>query len=389
MKELLRVSQEAEKQRKLMGLDDRTLRQMAEVREELDRIGEYRTHLAIPHDLQNLVEGMRSVAREQAALALGPLMGSIADANLAALNLGAAFTYQQPAIDLAAMAGVRAYEWQKAIGGLGGIPIERYLADHFEFLSERSVLAQANLVGINLASHVPNLDVAANILTDYRSNFEGLSSSYKDLFESFAIPATNILNLPPRLTEFPTFEYFNEVELLSTTVEREDESEFTEQIVVFREEIRVETPDLVIVQLGKANPKWIKMLEGARQSLRSDNPDRIRHSITSLRELVREIMHFLSPEDDLRAWSNSADHFANNRPTRKARLQYIAREIDHGPFGEFVKKDIESMIAMINLFQAGTHAADTKLTEPQVAALLARVEGVVLFLFTIANPLND
>jgi hypothetical protein len=44
---------------------------------------------------------------------------------------------------------------------------------------------------------------------------------------------------------------------------------------------------------------------------------KIRHSITSLKELIRDIMHFLSPEKELRKWGNSSDHFADNRPTEK------------------------------------------------------------------------
>jgi len=386
LKELLRLSEEAERRRILMGVDDRSIRQAIEVSNEIDRIQKYRADLAMPAEVQNHIDQMRSVVNERAALAAAPLMESIAAANTAAFGLVEPFTLDQSAIDLAKIATGHGNEWRKMLDAYGGISINKYLEDQFKFLSERSFLAQTNLAGIDLATRVPNLGVAENVLASSRLAFNSFSESYKDLFESYSVPATTILNLPPRLTEFPTYEYFNEVELLSTTAEHNDKGEFTEQIVVVREEIREETTDLVAVRLQSANPDWIRMLEGARQSLRSDNPDKIRHSITSLRELVREIMHHLSPEDDLRAWSTSADHFTNNGPTRKARLQYITREIDHGKFSDFVRKDVESMLEMINLFQAGTHAANSSLTDQQVAALLARVEGAVLFLFAIANP---
>ena len=385
LKELLRLSEEADKQRKLMGVDDRSLRQAIEVSNDIDRINKHRANLMMPAQVQDQIDQMRAAMNERAALAMAPLMESIAAANTAAFGLVDVFRLNQAAIDLTSIGAMHADDWRKTLGAYGGISINKYLEDQFKFLSERSFLAQVNLAGIDLATRVPNLGIAENVLSSSLAAFDSFSESYKQLFESYSVRATTLLDIPPHLTEFPTYEYFNEVELLSTTAEHDDQGEFTEQIVIVREEIREETTDLVTVRLQSANPDWIKMLEGARQSLRSDNPDKIRHSITSLRELVREIMHHLSPEDDLRAWSTSADHFANNRPTRKARLQYIARDIDHGKFSDFVRKDIESMIEMINLFQSGTHASNSPLTEQQVAALLARVEGAVLFLFAIAN----
>lgn len=389
LKELLRISEEAERSRKLMGVDDRALRQAIEVRNEVDRINKSRADLLMPAELQKQIEQMHSAINERAALAMAPLMDSIAAANTAALGLTDAFRIDKVAIDLANIGRVRADEWRRTLDAYGGISINRYLEDQFKFLAERSFLAQANLAGIDLATQVPNLGVADEIIASSRFAFNDFSTSYRELFESYSARVTTVLDLPPHLTEFPTYEYFNEVDLLSTTAEHDEQGEFTDQIIVVREEIREETTDLVTVRLQSVNPEWITMLEGARQSLRSDNPDKIRHSITSLRELVREIMHHLSPEADLRAWSTSADHFANNRPTRRARLQYITRDIDHGRFSDFVRKDVESMIEMINLFQAGTHAADSRLTEQQVAALVARVEGLVLFLFAISETSGE
>lgn len=385
IKEFLRISEATEKHRKLMGLDDRTLRRISEIKKEFDLTSKHRAHFAVPDIAQRQIEDLHYAIQERAALAVGPIMNSIASANVAALGLADIFQNQKTAIDdLIALGSVRVDEWRRSIEALGAVAVNEHLEGQMAFLAERSFLAQANFLGIDLAARSPNLEATADILAASQVAFEGFSTSYKDLFESYLVPATSILNLPPSLIEFPTYEFFNEVDLLSTTAVHEA-SDFGEEIVVVREEIHRDTYDLVAVELQRVNPAWLNMLEGARQSFKSDNPDRVRHSITSLRELLREVMHYLSPEEELRAWSDTPENFSNNRPTRKARLRYIVREIDHGPFSDFVRKDIESMIEMINVFQAGTHATQSSLTEAQVAALLARVEGVVLFLFTIAN----
>ena len=211
---------------------------------------------------------------------------------------------------------------------------------------------------------------------------------YKNLFKSFEVPETSLFRLPPSISRFPTFEFFNGVDLLETTVEEENRDEYEEERILVRDEIRESTSDSVIIQLREVNQDWTTMLEGARQALASTNPDKTRHCITSLRELVREVMHHLSPDEEIKGWSQSPDDFVNKRPTRKTRLRYITRNINHGAFAEFVEKDIEATLAAIDIFQAGTHVANSKLTEGQISALLGRIEGFILFLFSIKNDEN-
>lgn len=136
--------------------------------------------------------------------------------------------------------------------------------------------------------------------------------------------------MPPRLSELPSVEFFNGADLLRSTSfpgEREDEFEGARQDA--REEIADETGAALPGLLSEVNPELLRLWEGARQARSSSNPDRVRHFATSLRELLTHVMHQLSPDDELRAWSSSADDFANN--PRKARLRFIARGINHGP----------------------------------------------------------
>lgn len=96
-------------------------------------------------------------------------------------------------------------------------------------------------------------------------------------------------------------------------------------------------------------------------------------------------MHQLSPDDELRGWSTSTTDFANKRPTRKARLRFIARDINHGPFTDFIEKDIQATLAAFDLFHAGTHGIDSSLTEVQLAALQAKVESALYFMILTAR----
>jgi hypothetical protein len=261
------------------------------------------------------------------------------------------------------------------------------LNSHLTQITKTSLLTESALKSMGLDRIGSAFRLPDDIRESLSRGFIDFSSSYKNLFKSFEIPETSLLSLPPSIARLPTVEYFNEVNLLETTIDKieENESEYKEERESIKGEIAEATNNSIITQLQETNPDWVKMLEGAKQAFNSENPDKTRHCITSLRELVTQIMHYLSPDDQIRSWSKSEDDFHQNRPTRKARLKYIVRDINHGAFTEFVDKDIQATLAAINIFQAGTHSVNSKLTESQIRALIARVESAIWFLFSIAN----
>ena len=129
----------------------------------------------------------------------------------------------------------------------------------------------------------------------------------------------------------------------------------------------------------------LNLLNGARQSLQSDNPDRARHVTTSVRELFTHILHGLAPDDEIRKWTTDESHFYNNRPTRRARLLYICREFSCDPLTKFVEDDVRAALTLIGSLNAGTHVVESKLTYPQLEAVVYRVESLALFLLKISR----
>lgn len=292
-----------------------------------------------------------------------------------------------PAINgIKALAGTRADEWMNFKELYAPrIPIEKFFSSHLSQITQTSILAQSALAGIEFSRIGGAFSVPDEIKTSFANGFTDFSTSYKNLFKSFEVPETSLFRLPPSVSQFPTVEFFNGVDLLETTVDEENRDKYEEERIIVREEIRESTNESIIVQLREVNADWIAMLEGAKQSLNSTNPDKTRHCITSLRELVREVMDYLSPDDQIKDWSKSTEDYHNNNPTRRARLRFITRNINHDALSDFVEKDIAAILAAIKIFQAGTHVANSKLTEAQIAALIARVESTILFLFSIAN----
>lgn len=74
--------------------------------------------------------------------------------------------------------------------------------------------------------------------------------------------------------------------------------------------------------LAEVDPRFARMLRGARQTLHSDVPDRFRQAAVSVRELMKQILLDLAPEDrfDPRELQQQGHR---GHPTRKMRVRFI------------------------------------------------------------------
>ncbi|HEY0323474.1 MAG TPA: hypothetical protein VGC66_21130 [Pyrinomonadaceae bacterium] len=263
-----------------------------------------------------------------------------------------------------------------------GLGFENALSSHLAQITGMSVAAQASLAGIKADLIGSALGIPFDRRAVLGDKFGDFSNVYRDLFQSFETTRADILALPPILSRLPTVEYYNGVNLVRATSIAEAEE--TEEDYV-RDEIEAETENALEKFLIDLHPPLAQMLSGARQALRSDNPDRVRHFSTSLRELFTHVLHRLAPEDEVRAWSNSPQHYDKGHPTRRARLLYISRGINQKPFDAFVQKDIDAALEFLNLFQRSTHEVVVEYTPVQLRALEVRMDSTLRFLFEISQ----
>ncbi len=272
----------------------------------------------------------------------------------------------------------------ESLGALSPLTSTGIRDSMFASVAANSVLAGNALSHLDLARIGTAFNVPDDVRISVGAAVAGFSSSYRDLLESFQHPETSLFSLPPAIAYYPSVELVNNVSVAEISIEGEAGKD--SEIYAWQQEIAEDSSDSVVRVLASVNPDWVPLLSGAREAIRSSNPDKVRQSVTSLRELSTHILHHLSPDDEIRKWSTSDDDFSNKRPTRKGRLRYIARNINHGPFTDFVDKDITALVAIFDMFQPGTHSLTPYFTEDQVKVLIARVGSSLLFLLRIANP---
>lgn len=139
-----------------------------------------------------------------------------------------------------------------------------------------------------------------------------------------------------------------------------------------------EESDIAEQVISKVNIKWVNLLKGAELSFSSKNPEKVRHTITSLRELITQIIHYLAPDSELREKYKDEKWYSNNKPTRKARLHYIqTNRFGNDELLDFIDKDISAILALFDVFQAGTHTVKSNITDEQLKFILIRVKLLI------------
>lgn len=140
--------------------------------------------------------------------------------------------------------------------------------------------------------------------------------------------------------------------------------------------------------LRTVNPELVDLWRGAKAAIQSDNPDRARHVIVSLRELTMHVLHTLASDDDVRKWTSEDKHYHQGRPTREARLLFLCNPVNVDSFTDFIVEDVRSHIAFIRVLNGATHRMVLSLTDVQLSALVAKAEGLIRFLISIRQSVQ-
>jgi hypothetical protein len=288
--------------------------------------------------------------------------------------------------------------WKQQFKEIDTIPgsLHRYdlvLQSHLADISKFSALSQISLSHLALEGFLGNaLRIETSIQGVLQNTFIDFGKSYSKLFASLSDHPASLISLPPIVSRYSAVEFFNGVRIAQAVTIQSDEFELDfeleEETHQVEKDVQQETESAIEELLGKLNVELMRLLHGARQSLESTNPDKVRHFATSLRELFTHVLHTLSPDDQVKNWSNSPTHYDRGKPTRRARLLYICRSLNHGPFSDFLEKDIDAVLEFLKLFQRGTHEITPTYTDSQLKIMLVRMESALRFLLEIGMESN-
>lgn len=258
-----------------------------------------------------------------------------------------------------------------AFGSVGGMDSIRALS-----MTRTTILAESALVGVDFATIGARLAIpryAADVFTEAISgHFEAYGSLISGLSE--AAPATDY-----RLTyDIPSIEVFNEAEMARALSRGPDEDETADErhqrSVEIAGELEAELPDL----LRGIDPELVRMWDGARQARRSDNVDRSRHVVASLRTLVDDVLDHLAPPNAVKALGNADDLLDDGRVKREARFRYTGRNLEYKRLATAYDADMKALVAIYGVLNS-VHDGKLDLSDRELGLVVMRIESALRF----------
>ncbi len=248
-------------------------------------------------------------------------------------------------------------------------------------IAEMSLLSENIFAGFDPSDLGKNIGMALGEKTKIGASLFEMTDSYAHLFKEFQIQPDQLVDLGPLIIRGASVEYFNEANLcglLSVEQHGAVRGELVQSEIAEENELSLQK------KLSQVDSRLIRLWEGAKQTIKSDNPDKARHFSISIRELLTHVLHKLAPNEEIRRWTSEEEYFHEGNPTRKARLMYICRKISAEPFERFFEKDVAATLEFMDLFQDGTHAVQPSMTDKHLQAFKARAEATIKYILEVA-----
>ena len=219
-----------------------------------------------------------------------------------------------------------------------------------------------------------------SVVAGLRRSFANLTDTYRSLAGSF--------ETVPQVVQLPMFVLPGATRGLSISGyavetlrpwEQSQDGEFSSEISMIEED-DVEIVDLPSL-LEMIEPRLVNPYAGALDALNGTNPERQRHVLTSLRTLWDELFRVIAPNAELVDWihsqgSSNEEHMHEGRPTRRARLKYVLRNVNSGPLTDFVDAYIGMALQLHSVYNR-VHITEPGLTDQQLRATVLNSEAAL------------
>ena len=252
--------------------------------------------------------------------------------------------------------------------------------------SLRLAATERLMAGIDFEAIRNRFQIEMPVISGLESSLAHVAASYGGLAESLR-EISDITRLPAFVLPGATREIYTTsfaIEALCPWDERDDDEAETEIQLVAEAELETSGCIALLQQVG---PGLARPYIGARDALQGDNADRARHILSSLRELWSHLLRRLAPDDLVTAWipgvSNQKDLLHEGRPTRRARVLYVCRELNNDPLTDFLMHDTRALVKLIELFNR-VHELETELTDEQLRAILLKTDSWLMYILQIS-----
>ena len=241
------------------------------------------------------------------------------------------------------------------------------------------------MAGIDFDAIRNRFQIEMPVISDLERSIAHVAASYRKLAESLKeIP--DVTRLPNFVLPGATREIYTTslaLETIRPWDQRDEEDAETEIQPI--EDAELETAGCIAL-LQQVDPRLARPYVGARDALNGNNADRARHILSSLRELWNHLLRRLAPDELVSAWIpgniNQQDLLHEGRPTRRAKVLYVCRELNNGPLKEFLTHDTRALVKLMELFNR-VHELEKELTDEQLRAIFLKTHSWLMYILQI------
>jgi hypothetical protein len=253
--------------------------------------------------------------------------------------------------------------------------------------SLRLAATERLMAGLDFETIRDRFQIEMPVIAGLESSIAHVAASYGTLAESLR-EISDITRLPAFVLPGATREIYTTSFALGTLRpwDERDEDEAETEIQVVAETERETSGCIALLQ--QVDPGLARPYIGARDALYGNNADRARHILSSLRELWNHLLRRLAPDDLVSAWipgvSNQKDLLHDGKPTRRARVLYVCRELNDDPLTDFLMHDTRALVKLIDLFNR-VHELETALTDEQLRAIVLKTDSWLMYILQISS----
>lgn len=243
------------------------------------------------------------------------------------------------------------------------------------------------MAGIDFEAIRSRFQIEMPVISGLESSIAHVAASYGSMAESLR-EISDITRLPAFILPGATREiYITSFALETLRPWDEQDGEDAETEIQLVAEAEQETSGCIVL-LQQVDPGLVRPYIGARDALHGNNADRARHILSSLRELWNHLLRRLAPDDLVSAWipdnANQQNLLHEGKPTRRARVMYVCRELNNNPLTEFLMRDTQALVKLIELFNR-VHELETELTDEQLRAILLKTDSWLMYILQISE----
>jgi hypothetical protein len=209
-------------------------------------------------------------------------------------------------------------------------------------------------------------------------------ASVSAIAESFRGLRLDALSVPPLVYKYPSYSLFETIDISDGFLDPARPPELTTEVAAARELVDASAQSLEAAAESAA-PDLLTLVHEMRSSYSSGEIGGARHFCLAARELITHCLQRLAPDADVANWTQDEKYYHENRPTRRARLEYILRSLAVEEFANFIDSDIRSTLELMDLLNRYTHHVAPEVGSAQLALMKTKVDSIVLSLIVAAT----